>query len=272
MNQPPIFIPTYGRSGKQVTFEQTKHLRPVLVVQERERHLYGRFPDVLTLPDDIRTVTPTRQWILEYAHKHELGKIVMMDDDLRFFKRKEPTANTKLAFSLLNATRDEVTEMVELLCRWLDEVAHCGISSREGNNRVEKEVVEATRMMRVLAYRVPTVMQIGARFDRLPLQEDFDMTLQLLRAGYPNRISYLYGNGQATGSGAKGGCSHFRTKPMMEETAHKLAELHPGFVNVVKKTTKHSFDGGERTDVMIAWKKALASARPATAPESSSHA
>jgi hypothetical protein len=85
------------------------------------------------------------------------------------------------------------------------------------------------------------------------------MTLQLLRAGYPNAVITEFVHNQA-GSNTEGGCSAYRDAKMMESSARKLAKLHPGFVKVVTKETKTSWGGGERVDVQIAWKKALASA------------
>jgi hypothetical protein len=47
----------------------------------------------------------------------------------------------------------------------------------------------------------------------------------------------------------------------MESSAKGLAELHPGFVKVVRKETKGAWGGGERVDVQIQWKKAWESSR-----------
>ena len=66
-----------------------------------------------------------------------------------------------------------------LLDKWLDEYAHCGISAREGNNRVEDLAVENTRYMRVLAYNLDMMKDI--EFGRTEVMEDFDVALQLLK-------------------------------------------------------------------------------------------
>ena len=58
------------------------------------------------------------------------------------------------------------------------------------------------------------------------------------------------------GSGSAGGCSTYRTPEIQAEAAHKLHEHHRPFVKVVKKTTKTAWGGGERTDVIVQWKKA----------------
>jgi len=58
------------------------------------------------------------------------------------------------------------------------------------------------------------------------------------------------------GSNLAGGCSHYRTQEVQEESARKLAELHPGLVSVVKKAAKN-WGWAERTDVTVGWKKAF---------------
>lgn len=262
-----LFIHTYGRSTRQTTLSFLTAVpkdRIFLVVQAREAHLYAKYAQqchgVLALPDEIRTLSPTRQWIMDHALSVGMPKVCLLDDDLRFNVRGPPSAAVQATpFTLWVATPEQTAECLDLLDGWLDTVAHCGLSAREGNNRIEAEVTEVGRMMRLLAYRTDVYHDVGARFDRIATKQDFDVTLQLLRAGYPNRISWKYATGQASGSGAKGGCAVYRTKEMMDRCAHELAALHPGFVKVVEKETKTSFGGGVRSDVVIAWQKAYKS-------------
>lgn len=255
-----ILIPTYGRSDKQSTF---KHLpaklqeNTILVVQHREKHLYSAFKpkNLLVLPDSIQTITPTRQYIMKWAHKKGIKKVVMLDDDLRFDKRRMDEAG-----KFYVATEKEVLELFKRIEKELNHYAHVGVLSREGGNRVEESVKEATRMMRVLAYCVDTYMKEKIKFDRLPLQEDFDVTLQLLRKGYPNLVLCEWVNGQGT-SGAKGGCSHFRTIALHNDNVKRLAALHTPFVKIVEKQTKGAWGGQARLDVMVQWKKAYLSSK-----------
>lgn len=253
-----IFIPTYGRSEKQVTYDfLPEQLRRdvILVVQHREKHLYKQYPprNLLVLPNSIQTVSPTRQYIMKWAHKKGIKKLVMLDDDMRFDTRRidDPT-------KFLVSQPKEVLKLFDVLENALDEYAHAGVLAREGGNRITETYVYATRMTRVLAYRVDTFMKEKIKFDRLPLQEDFDVTLQLLRKGYANVVlcNWVHGQGQ---SGAAGGCSHFRTDELHDANAKKLAALHPEFVKVVTKETKGAWGGRVRLDVHVQWKKAFAS-------------
>lgn len=253
-----IFIPTYGRSHQQHTYKNLPikiQRHTWLVVQHRERHLYGDYPDPIILPKHIETVSPARQYIMDLAKKRNLDRVVMLDDDLRFDKRR---MDEKGKFYV--ATDDDVTKLFQRIDKELGNYAHVGVLSREGGNRVMTSTVKNTRMMRVLSYCVDTYHKEKIKFDRLPLQEDFDVTLQLLRKGYPNLVLCEWVNGQGS-SGAKGGCSHFRTIELHNENAKKLATLHAPFVKVVEKKTKGAWGGQARLDVTVQWKKAEESSR-----------
>ena len=58
-------ITTYGRPLKQVTLKMVPDAK--LVIQARERERYRRYPDeqLVVLPENIVTLSPTRQWIAE---------------------------------------------------------------------------------------------------------------------------------------------------------------------------------------------------------------
>lgn len=246
-----IVIPTYGRSGKQTTWNQlpaSVRKRTVLVVQDRERHLYPNFPTAV-LPPSITTIGPTRQWILEQFTPHQC----VLDDDLTFAVRRQDNRG------LFRPAEDSDIEdmfanIQEMICGGF---VHVGIGSREGGNRVTEELVYNTRQLRVLAYNADVLNSLGVRFDRLPCKVDFDVTLQLLRKGYANVLLNDWVSNQS-GSNTVGGCSHFRTKEVLDAAAHELARLHAPHVTIVTKTTKGAWGGGERTDVRIAWKNAYA--------------
>lgn len=255
-----IVIPTYGRAElvKQTTLRQLTDagIRPHVVVQERERHLWDHAAVKLhVLPDNIRTIAPTRQWIVENVGVDEC--LVMLDDDLVFYKRRtdEPT-------KLRDITAAELFTAFRTMERVLgaNGVAHVGFAAREGANRCIQSLMYNTRIMRVLGYRRDILRKECITFGRLEVMEDFDVALRLLRAGYRNVVLNEFAHNQA-GSGKEGGCSHFRTKELHAACARKLADLHPGFVHVVEKTTKGAWGGGTRTDVTISWKKAYETGR-----------
>ncbi len=250
-----LFIPTYARPHKQKTaFLLSEAKIPhYLVVRNSEKDDYEWAEDettnLMVLPEGICNISGTRQYILHNAtDKH----ICMLDDDVDFLIRRGPLPEVHLR----GATPDEVHQMFNLLEGWLNEgYVHTAISQREGNNRIERDFLEVGRGIRIVAYNRETVLSLGCRFDRVDTKEDLDMTLQLLRLGYPNRISYYYAQGQ-TDSNAEGGCQTYRTRDHMKWSSGQLAKLHSSYVQVTRVFTRGSFGGGERTDVRIQWKYA----------------
>jgi hypothetical protein len=255
-----IFIPTYGRSTKQVTFNrlQDAGLNPMLVIQDRERSAYSDvWEHTHVLPPEIQRIAGTRQYILdELVHEETF---VMVDDDLVFFKRREDDA-TKLRDITDAELFNAFDKMERKLTYGEGDTAfpHVGFAAREGANRCCDGYIENTRIMRVLGYHAPTLRDVGVRFDAMEVMEDFHVALTLLEAGCKNLILNDYAHNQA-GSGAEGGCSHFRTPELHARNAELLASLHPKFVRVVEKTTKGAWGGGTRKDVNIQWKRAFAS-------------
>lgn len=247
-----VLICTYGRANKQTTWNhlpQDIKARTELVVQDREKELYSQYP-TLVLPPHIQTIGATRQYL---AEDPRYRKVVMLDDDLVFATRRkdDPT-------KFVPSTEEDVGDMFWAIWEKLNDYAAVGVAPREGGNRNTQQYLYNTRMMRVLGMRFDVLREHGIRFDRLPVMEDFDVTLQLLRLGYQNILLNEWVNNQG-GSNTEGGCSSYRTLEVQAEAAGGLASLHPQFVTVVTKQTKTAWEGKERKDVRIQWKQAHAS-------------
>ena len=76
-----LYIPTLGRSDKQITFDNfPKFLqdKTTLVVQPHEKDLYDGYP-ILVLPEDWMGISRTRKFIMEHAGDNLFG---MLDDDM----------------------------------------------------------------------------------------------------------------------------------------------------------------------------------------------
>lgn len=252
-----IYIPTFGRVAQQFTWSHLptlvrKDFDVKLLVDITEADMFARtdYP-VQVLPKDIFGIGKVRQWVLDQSSE----PFLLIDDDLRFATRSQDDP-TKFH----GAYPDEIYEAFREISQILSpEIPHVGMASREGGNRNTEYHTHNTRILRVLGYDAITLKTYGIRFDRVPVMEDFDVALQLLRAGLPNRCINWIVHDQK-GSNTKGGCSTYRSMAVQAEAAHKLKELHPDFVSVVQKTTSTAWGGQTRTDVTIQWKKAYASA------------
>lgn len=243
-----VFIPTLGRPDRQETWKNLPpsiRERTRLLVGWEEARAYHKYP-CLILPPGVVGIGRVRQYAIDFAK----DKVVMLDDDLKFATRRrdDPT-------KFEDAAPDRVEAMYVAIFNALDVYAHVSVSTREGGNRCIEDYVWDTRLLRVLAYRADVLRNEGISFNRIPVMEDFDVTLQLLRKGYSN-VSINWMVQDQLGSNLAGGCSTYRTLAVQRKAALELQALHPDFVTVVTKQTKTAWQGQERTDVRIQWKKA----------------
>lgn len=252
-----IIIHTYGRSNRQLqhTLRQlvSDGIKPVLVVQAREQSMYGWYDGpVYVLPENITKLAETRDYII-----HDMvgtDHVVFMDDDLHFAVRRDDDP-TKFR----QPTMGDLRAMLGAIDSTLRTHPMVGIGSREGGNRVTEQYVYNSRIMRVLAFRRSYLKKHHITFTPLVVMEDFHVNLQVLRSGADTCILNNWVSNQAGGSNAPGGCSVYRTDAVQTAAAHMLASRHPGFVKVVQKPGWGK-NAPPRTDVMVYWKKARASA------------
>ena len=242
-----ILILTYGRHDRQITFNNLPpeiQAKVLFVVQDREKHLYPGKKGVL-LPPGIETIGQSRQFLVERFHE----PICMLDDDLEFAVRR---VDDPSKFRAPEPT--DILHMFDLLEAESENYRMVGVSAREGANRNTALNIEVGRQMRIHVVDPFYFRKEGIRYDRVKVMEDFDAILQVLSKGEPNLILNGWVHNQG-GSNTEGGCSSYRTPEVQEESAKELAKLWPKYVQCVRKTTKESWGGGERTDVRVQWKK-----------------
>lgn len=251
-----IYIPSKARADqKWHTWEAlppAAQKRAFMVIGPDDADAYAeRFPMSQLMVVDVHGIGAVRQHIIDISE----GPVLMLDDDLSFFVRREDD-RTKLA----KATPRDVSSMLRKMEQILRSNAHAAIAVREGANRNTDPYLFNTRCLRALGYDASVLKAEGVSFDRLPVMEDFDVALQLLRKGYQSVTLNEWCQDQGT-SNAPGGCSTYRTMDVQAQGAEGLAALHPGFVKVVTKTTKTAWGGQTRKDVQVSWKKAYESGK-----------
>ena len=137
-----IYITTSGR----VAFQRTLNTLPeslrkqtTLIVQEQEFSAYKeKYADqckaVVALPKKIKTLSPTRDWIVYEYHniKKDGTFLVLLDDDLKFDTRRKDDPE-----KFLTSKPKEIETMFKYIGKELNSgIAHVGVLSREGGNRV----------------------------------------------------------------------------------------------------------------------------------------
>ena len=253
-----IYIPTRGRASAQTTLlslPASLKARTTLVLDHGQSDYYRlkRFDEQGTqlweLPAEVKGIAAVRQYIMDHSsHRY----IVMLDDDLRFYTKREPDRK------IIGATPVQITAMFAQLENWLLEgVVHCSITPRFIGWAYKESCREVWRMMHVLAYDREAVAAAGCRFtkdvDNSFSMDDFHMTIQLLKAGHKNRIDLINCTSPKP-SNARGGASEWRTLQSHNASAARLKEIHGDGVRVSEKQGWHGMDG-IRYDVTVQWRK-----------------
>jgi hypothetical protein len=279
-----LFVPTRGRTtiAQQETLASLPDFwrkRTTIVCPSNEVDWfiknYRGIRAVWKQPNDKMTIAAKRAWIFQRTAKEKMQKIMMLDDDLRFgirletpkqfkgygvrpydawkeYRAKHSDAHKLILTDKGNDLRAE--KIFYAIERMLSTYAHGGIAPRLMNQEYGHEFCVNGRVNYALAYHVPTVME-HCELGRINTREDFDYTLQLMRAGFPNAV-YCWGIcEQYKLYGAPGGTTGQRTVENSNADAKKLAKLHPGIVKVVEKDYKGA---GKRLEVVVSWANAIA--------------
>jgi hypothetical protein len=248
-----IIIPTRGRIDRQLTLQSLPgelRKQTTLVCPEAEAvPLACRWDvQIVVQPDPNMTIAAKRAWIMRECLRNGYDKIIMLDDDLTFSTRRSEHDTA------LRSIRGEelIPEFQRIEDKLGPEYPHVGFGQRQGNNRVKPGWQSPARMTYSLGYYLPIVVR-ECELGRIETREDMDITLQLLRKGYPNAVWNTTVTDQR-GYDAPGGCTDERTIESSNADADRLAELHPGYVRVVEKAYKASVP---RKEVVCQRQKAL---------------
>lgn len=252
-----IVIPSFNRVNEQTTLTSLPYSMQemcCLAVPESQAMDYSKkWPKTVIwqIPDEVKGISHTRKFIMETWNNSRF--LMMLDDDMRFCYRKH------MHSPKIKLLKPRDPELIQMLIYWretMEDYIHVGLSPRLGNNRITEELLECKRMYNAYMYDMEVLRILKPELGRIPVMEDFDLTLQLLRMGWPNALIYRWSWNQYTGSNYKGGCSSYRTKEMQREAAKQLAKLHPGLVKVVVKEQENWKGMDARMDVTVAWQKA----------------
>lgn len=252
-----IYITTRERSDHQPFLMSLpkvfSRIHVYLVVYKYEAEKYEKYRDrvrEILVYSSEEHLAKLRQWVVTMTRTRYF---CLCDDDIVVKVRKE---HGELATR--SATKLEIVHLFVQLYTWhLEGFAQTGVSVAEFNRFEESEVVDNTRMLRIMSFDVHVLRREELKFDDIQLMSDYHMILSLLERGYENRVTFYYTNAQGK-SNAEGGCSLYRTPELMEQCARRLKELHPQTVRLQEnKPTNWPGFNGTRTDVSMKWKEAI---------------
>lgn len=255
-----ILIPSRSRAGSMSTPYQVPRkyheTMTVYVAVEQKSEYIRRNPDLRI--KSVSTMNDLLGKKLSLMAADVQDDLVMLcDDDFTFFRRTDPFEPQLRKMD--EEDWDDLVAQIQHLFNSSPRLYGVGVSMRQGNNRLQPEGNANTRLNGCIIYRRDLFVH-KAIHDRVNPMNDFDVNLQLLRQGYDNHLisEFCYNQG---GTNAPGGSSDYRTLETQAISAHRLAELHPGFVNIRMKTNKTGDPRlRERTEVTVFWKKARQSA------------
>ncbi len=263
----PIYIPTLGRD-RLITMEGLDpaiHPYITLVTNKAQApRLRARWPQTTVVtcpyqaepgekPDGVtKGISPVRQWVADKAWEMLQRSILMLDDDLTFYRRISIHD-----WHLRPATPADITYLFGLMRENLQNSAIVGVSARQGNNRREGSIQHCQRMWAVWAVDLAAMRCHGLKFTAVPTMQDFWVQMGFLTRGYRTAMICDYAHNQPA-SNAKGGCSLFRTPETQRVSIAALEKAYPGFIKSRLAKTKDGWfgTGDPRADVTFYGKKA----------------
>jgi hypothetical protein len=241
-----VYIPTRMRPMRQPAVEACKAagIPFTLVLSDVDTsyaeyvELYGKSVIATT---SAKGICDTRNACLDIAKGRRHSKILMLDDDVRFYARD------KWGKFFKSDVRD-LKRMFAWFDKALDTYAHAGITDKFMCQTKPRGTVEHGRYNQALGYNLK-LWPKGTRF-RIPVNEEHDMHLQLATQGRPPIISNEWSKDAPYY--AKGGCSTWRTPKVEKRGMDDMLKLWPGYVRLVANDKQIS-----KLAIRVRWKAAV---------------
>lgn len=233
-----VIIPTYGRPHAQPVYDFFMEMGhdPILAVNHVE-DAAGRRHRVLPHSH----VGEVRQRILETW----TGKVAMIDDDAQFHRWD--------GAKFRKCIPEDMDDLLGQLSQMLETYAHVGLADRFMGHTRNRPLEFNKRYLKLIAYNTELFPNPWPKF-RLPVSEDLDFNLQLLRSGRQNAILTEWAVSDR-GQYKPGGCQRYRTDDVEKEVCEWLAQEHPGVYSYIQ-------DGRGRWRSRVAWRAALNAVEP----------
>lgn len=275
-----IYIPTYGRTNRQETYQNLPDhwkKRTVLVIHESEKEAFDKlgYPNIVCPhqgpPPDGENFNDyglprTKQWIIENAGP---VKFLIIDDDISDFvytARPSERNQYRLVNTCIGLTRlepgfeDYFDKMMAEMSDWLDDYVTCGLEVT-WNPPFEEDDKVCWRQTTNHFINGATYPTDKIDHTSILCVEDYYILLQLLTMGYPNRVNLRYRVRPGL-TQADGGCEEYRTLEKHNKSMQQLHDAFPDFVTLKTKIAKNGKWGKvEKLAATIQWKKAYKSSQ-----------
>lgn len=227
-----VAVPSKGRAGKVRTQAVLPSCHVYVPALEAAAYASAGARNVVAVPDTVRGITATRNWILDNAPS---TRVVMIDDDVRtagFIKLHARQAeNRHLTEPVWFAEFVKLFEITEQL-----KLRIWGVST-DGATRS----VYPFHPLRFQSYITASCMGIindgRTRFDEAyQVKEDYELCARCITEdGAVLSAQYLYWvNSHFLDPG---GCKDYRTQAMERDAISRLCKTYPGLVRAVQRDT-----------------------------------
>lgn len=217
-----IAIPSKGRAGKVTSHHVLSGIDDkyvALFVPQSEAEQYSQHhPQVIGVPDEVKGITPTRNFILDYCEEHGIGWNLQVDDDALYWSYFEGGVGTP-GIPLPDDRK------LGLLVNYFTMCEEMGTNLFGFNVSGDKKFYREYSPFSLLSVVVGNLMGIvvdDQRFDeRLKVKEDYDFSLQSL---YRHRRiirsnKYVW---RVEHHDTEGGCKSYRTLQVEKDAIEVL--------------------------------------------------
>lgn len=224
-----IAIPSKGRAGSTKSDKILKGA--TMFVPESEVHQYKNYcAKVVGVPNSVKGITPTRNWILDNAND---GRVVFIDDDVKACGYVELSGTAKH----VKVRAHEV--WAEEFAKWFD---LCDQLDYRMWGLKSESAPRSTYPYKPFLFRTyATASCMGIvndgtyRFNEAyQVKEDYDICLRHIKdRGGILGVRYMYWENEHWGT--NGGCKDYRTMKMEDDAIAMLRKDHPGMVRMAKR-------------------------------------
>jgi hypothetical protein len=231
-----VAIPSKGRAGK--TKSQSVIPSALMFVPELEVHAYemGGSNNVIGVPDNVKGITATRNWIMRYCEKINEKYLVFIDDDVK-----------RAGYVKLYSRKSKYRALSgdQLLYEWqklfqITEQMQYRIwgTSTEGSPRSVYPYKPFLTRTYITASCMGMILDGKTYFDEdFPVKEDYEICLRCITEdGGILGARYLFWENSHWHD--EGGCKDYRTQEMERKCIKQLQRKYPGYVRYSKTSAQ----------------------------------
>ena len=228
--QYPIFIPTKGRHETPYTIRAFEAIgvpfHPVVVPGEYDKYAaVVRDPSsIIVLPEDIRGLVPTRNWIWDYAQSLGTPYFWTFDDNIRCFYRLHQNKRIKMGDGIFLRAIEDWTNRYENMAITGMHYSMFGVT-----------ILTKTLPPLLLNTRVYSNMLIRTDIpyrNRGVYNDDTDLCLQVLKDGWCTALFYAFLIDKLTTMTVKGGNTDIYQGDGRLKMAQELQQRHPDVTTI----------------------------------------